>query len=178
MVFWRDGFFDTSIDVLTREMGINRFSLYATFGSKDELFTRALQSYRARVMSGILAPLETADADVDSIREFFEELMVSASGPNARWGCLMVNTAAELSAHDHEACEEVAGYRDHLTGLFARALAQSRQREQLVSENDISAMASYLFGLVLGISVYAKCAPSEKALRDFLDRGLSALESS
>ena len=174
-VFWRNGYFHTSIEMLTSAMGINRFSLYATFGGKDELFTRALKTYRARVVSGRLAPLEEPDADLDSIHRFFSGLLDGAGQEGATWGCLMVNTAAELSAHDHSACEEVSDYMAFVTDLFRRALEKASRGRQIPGGASIPDLASYLFGLVLGLSVYAKCATSPDALRAFVDRGLQVL---
>src|SRR5947207_15951363 len=44
-VFWRKGYEGTSLPDLTRAMGINRPSLYAAFGNKEELFKKALDRY-------------------------------------------------------------------------------------------------------------------------------------
>src|SRR5437763_10008756 len=44
-VFWRKGYEGASLPDLTQAMGINRPSLYAAFGSKEELFRRALDRY-------------------------------------------------------------------------------------------------------------------------------------
>src|SRR5579859_7267292 len=46
-VFWRKGYEGTSLSDLTRAMGINRPSLYAAFGNKEELFRKALDRYAA-----------------------------------------------------------------------------------------------------------------------------------
>ena len=45
-VFWRFGYEHTSLDVLMREMGIARQSLYDTFGDKRALYLQALTQYR------------------------------------------------------------------------------------------------------------------------------------
>src|SRR5579864_5276945 len=44
-VFWRKGYLGTSLSDLTDAMGINRPSLYATFGNKKSLFRKALEHY-------------------------------------------------------------------------------------------------------------------------------------
>ena len=44
-VFWKHGYEGTSLSDLTEAMGINRPSLYAAFGNKEELFRRALDRY-------------------------------------------------------------------------------------------------------------------------------------
>ena len=44
-VFWSKGFEGASMPELTKAMGINRPSLYATFGNKEELFRKAVRRY-------------------------------------------------------------------------------------------------------------------------------------
>jgi AcrR family transcriptional regulator len=44
-VFWRKGYEGASLSELTEAMGINRPSLYAAFGNKEELFRKALDRY-------------------------------------------------------------------------------------------------------------------------------------
>jgi AcrR family transcriptional regulator len=44
-VFWTKGYEGASVADLTEAMGINRPSLYATYGNKEELFRKALERY-------------------------------------------------------------------------------------------------------------------------------------
>src|SRR5260370_41991035 len=46
-LFWRNGYLGTSISDLTEAIGISRASLYAAFGSKEELYKKALDRYSA-----------------------------------------------------------------------------------------------------------------------------------
>src|SRR3954447_26234557 len=46
--FWRAGYADTSVDDLSRATGLNRSSIYSSFGDKDTLFLRCLDRYAAR----------------------------------------------------------------------------------------------------------------------------------
>jgi AcrR family transcriptional regulator len=44
-VFWRKGYEGASLSDLTKAMEINRPSLYAAIGNKEELFHKALERY-------------------------------------------------------------------------------------------------------------------------------------
>src|SRR5947208_17091961 len=45
-VFWAHGYEGAALPELTRAMGINRPSLYAAFGNKEQLFRKALDRYQ------------------------------------------------------------------------------------------------------------------------------------
>src|SRR5450432_2916250 len=46
-VFWEKGYEGASLDDLTQAMGINRSSLYSSFGDKAALFRRVIDRYGA-----------------------------------------------------------------------------------------------------------------------------------
>ncbi|MCE7002789.1 TetR/AcrR family transcriptional regulator [Kibdelosporangium philippinense] len=48
-LFWRKGYEATSIQDLVDHLGIGRASMYATFGTKHDLYLRALDLYCERV---------------------------------------------------------------------------------------------------------------------------------
>ena len=61
-LFRRQGFNGTSTAELVEELGVNRKSMYAEFGSKQELFERTLEHYNDNHLTRVLAPIEAADA--------------------------------------------------------------------------------------------------------------------
>jgi AcrR family transcriptional regulator len=52
-LFWEQGYDATGVADLTRAMGITPPSLYAAFGSKEELFRRAVARYLFAVSFGL-----------------------------------------------------------------------------------------------------------------------------
>ena len=57
-LFWRNGYESTSMQMLEKEMGINKFSIYSSFGSKHGVFLESLKSYNKKV-SVYLISLQT-----------------------------------------------------------------------------------------------------------------------
>src|ERR1700733_3259545 len=47
--FWKSGYAATSLDDLSAATGMNRPSLYAAFGDKQDIYVKAYQKYRARL---------------------------------------------------------------------------------------------------------------------------------
>src|SRR5690348_2788038 len=61
-VFWARGYEGATLPELTRAMGINRPSLYATFGNKEQLFRKAVRRYQTGPMSFLTEPLRKPPA--------------------------------------------------------------------------------------------------------------------
>ena len=56
-LFWEKGFESTSMQDLVDAMGINRASLYDSFGGKKELFEASMDRYSTWMRDEILRPL-------------------------------------------------------------------------------------------------------------------------
>ena len=85
-VFWERGYEATSVQDLVQGMGINRFSLYSTFGSKHQLFVAALERYRDTIVADLVGELEQSAAGLAAIRQFFTRLVdFFASAQGVAW---------------------------------------------------------------------------------------------
>ena len=71
-VFRRDGFAGASADVLVKETGASRYNLYSSFGSKEGLFTAALERYNEEIIDARFGPLEQPDADIEDVAALLE----------------------------------------------------------------------------------------------------------
>ena len=48
-LFWRNGYEGTSMQMLEKEMGINKFSIYSSFGSKNGVFLESIACYKKKL---------------------------------------------------------------------------------------------------------------------------------
>src|SRR5438445_7093175 len=107
-VFWAKGYEGASLSDLTRAMRINRPSLYAAFGNKEQLFGKVLDRY----MEGPVAYFGKALA-APKARDVVEEIFLGtarmADDPRIPAGCRMVQ--GPLACGDTSVRKEVAGRR-------------------------------------------------------------------
>lgn len=126
--FRDSGFAATSLDDLSAAMGINRPSLYGTFGDKRELFLKAYERYRAEanVLFGV------AFDPSFSLRQTLERLYAIGidfytAGENGPRGCLTVMTAGSEAMSDPEirqiAQNAITGTDRNLTRRIEKAIA-------------------------------------------------------
>ncbi|MEM7759390.1 MAG: TetR/AcrR family transcriptional regulator [Cyanobacteria bacterium P01_A01_bin.40] len=174
-VFWRKGYFDTSVDDLVQQVGVSRYGLYGTFGNKYELFLASLDRYRDTFVSGIQRDLEAPDASLAEIQNYFAAFVEMRKTEQGKLGCFMCNTATELSLHDDLVAEKVHCYLKRLTKAFHKALTNARKREEIKSEINIDDYAQYLTGVVLGLCVYARSQTKPEIIASYVKVALSNL---
>jgi len=175
-VFWERGYEATSVQDLVQGMGINRFSLYSTFGDKHRLFVAVLERYCDTIVAGLVGELEQSAAGLTDIRRFFTRLVDFFASAKGWRGCLITNTAVELAPHDPQAAAKVQAYVVRLEEAFYRVLVQAQRVRQLAAAHACRDLARFLTGSALGLGVLAKTSPSRRALEGYTKVVLSVLE--
>jgi len=56
-LFWRNGYDTTSVRMLEKEMGINQFSIYASFKNKQGVFLESIKCYKKKIKEELLDKL-------------------------------------------------------------------------------------------------------------------------
>ncbi|MGJ3253073.1 MAG: TetR/AcrR family transcriptional regulator [Elainellaceae cyanobacterium] len=174
-MFWYKGYEATSVQDLINCMGINRGSLYDTFGDKHSLFLAALDRYRDSKVNERLKVLERSQSGLEAIRQFFYEMVEIRTTGQGCQGCLMVNSLVELALHDDEAAGRVASHATRLEEAFYRALMRARKHGEISEKKNLRAIARFLANSINGICVMAKISPDVHALKDVADVSLSVL---
>jgi TetR/AcrR family transcriptional repressor of nem operon len=174
-VFWRKGYATTSPRDLLEAIGIGKGSLYNTFGSKHQLFMRALYRYRELVTSQLLQTLEGPEPVKDRLRAALESLVEIDMADPARRGCLAINTAVELAGTDEEATAVVRRILDREEEALRAAIEEGRRSGELGEDLDAAAVASMLVGTIAGLRVLAKTAQSPQRLHRIIDATLDLL---
>lgn len=183
-LFRLQGFNGTSTTELVAELGVNRKSMYAEFGSKQQLFEATLEHYNKKHLTRVLAPIEAPDASLDGIRQAFYGYASAIEGPFRGRGCLMCNTAVERGALDPGSGRYVAEYLERLMRAFRHALRNAQQGGEIGLTVDLDEMAGFLTTALIGVaaSVRAEAPPAQvwaayKVVIGLIE-GLSAIERS
>ncbi|MGO8868421.1 MAG: TetR/AcrR family transcriptional regulator [Alphaproteobacteria bacterium] len=174
-LFWRQGYEATSVDDLVHAMGVNRASLYATFGDKRTLFRLALERYIATVLAPRLDATESTSSALAGLRGLLGELVAFAAGDPQRRGCLAVNAACELAGRDPEVTALLKGQAETLEVLLARVIARAQANGELPRGRDPTALARLLASVIDGLRVRSKLAPDRAALESIAETAMAAL---
>src|SRR5437899_4131168 len=156
--FWAKGYEATSIEDLVACMGIQRGSLYGAFGDKRALFLAALDRYERVVVQELFDALEAPDSGLEAIRRFFHLRIKGSLERRRPLGCLLTNSAVELSRRDPGAAAKVGTSLAKLERAFLRALVRARDAGEIEATRDLPALARFLTSHAQGLSVIAKVA--------------------
>jgi TetR/AcrR family transcriptional repressor of nem operon len=175
-VFWSRGYEAASIQHLVARMGIQRGSLYDTFGDKRALFFAAIDRYDQVVTAKLLAALKGPGSGKDAIRRFFRLKVELATEPGRPRGCLVTNSAAELASRDRGTATRVGATLARIETAFRRAVVRAQKAGEIDPARDARGLARFLTSSAQGLSVMAKASPDRAVLDDVVKVTLAALE--
>lgn len=155
--FRQTGFSATSLDDLSAAMGINRPSLYGTFGDKRELFLKAYQQYRSET-NALFAPAFDPELHVRQMLEmvFAIAIKIYLSGEKGPRGCFTVMTAASEAMADPDIRAVVQKAITNADRTFAERFRLAVSEGQLPASTDCEAIAKLLSASIQSIAIRAR----------------------
>src|SRR5947209_614073 len=163
-VVWAKGYEGASLSDLTRAMRINRPSLYAAFGNKEQLFRKVLDRY----MDGPVAYFGKALA-APKARDVVEEIFLGTArmgdDPRIPAGCLMVQGALAVGDAAESVRKDAAARRAASEAALRRRLQRAKREGDLSKNADPAELASYVMTVVRGMAVQSAGGASRDQLR-------------
>jgi AcrR family transcriptional regulator len=170
-VFWRKGYEGASLADLTKAMRINRPSLYAAFGNKEELFRRALDRYAegpaAYVGEALAEP--TARAVVERL---WGGAICALTNPRCPRGCLMVQGALACGDDSESIRRELADRRASLVEALRERFERAAAEGDLPAGANPTQLAWYAATVANGMSVQAATGASREDLERVAEMAL------
>ena len=178
MEVFRDcGFAGTSAETLCEALEVNRFSIYAEFGSKQALFDAVLQRYDEESVERNFGPLEAPGAGLTEIRALLEFFGSARKSPAWGRGCLLCNTAVEFGPEDPSGSGFVKRYFKRLSAAFEAALTNALRNGDLHQFVDPSREAGFLTSCVLGMFVMLRAKAPESIIKGAAQSAIDYLDT-
>ncbi|GAA0383349.1 TetR/AcrR family transcriptional regulator [Micromonospora gifhornensis] len=173
-VFWQHGYEGASLSALTSAMGINRPSLYATFGSKEQLFQRAFARYHETQVTAARAALDkpSAYAAIEAFLRASADGLTAADHPA---GCLSIQGGLACSPENAGISEILAAGRAATEAALAERLTRAVDEGDLSDDTDVRALARFVMALSEGHAVHAAAGASREDLQASVDIALRAV---
>jgi len=177
-VFWRQGYANTSVKDLTEVTHLQPGSLYAAFKNKRNLFLLSLDYYFEHLYSALSCILQSEEAPLKRIRQFFDYILNQQNSDKELKSCLLVNTLLEMPAKDSEINQRVSTMFFKIENEFSEVLKLAQKDGSLINGGRPEAIAKMLMSGIFGLQVYNKMNPDQQSLNQIVNNLLANIEKS
>jgi len=155
--FWSHGFEGTTLDELERTTGVDRSTIYNSFGGKAGLYRQAATEYVRRGDDHLFLPLTDGEEGLADIIAFLDLLEAIQNDDSYPPGCLIINDLAT------PANEEVT---DHYLAAINTGLRMAMERSNRTDQTDPSKNSSRresLLAAIIGANLTHRRDPAAAA---------------
>ncbi|MFE0180742.1 TetR/AcrR family transcriptional regulator [Streptomyces olivaceus] len=174
-VFWRKGYAATTPQDLVDALSIGKGSLYNAFGSKRELFLRALRRYRDTQTAALVETLDRPGPVKERVRAALTAIAeMDLADPDHR-GCLAMNSTAELARTDKEVADLSRRMLDITEDAFHSLIAEGQRTGEIAPARDPAALAALLANTVAGMRIVGRVPEARDRLTRIIDATIDSL---
>lgn len=167
--FWQNGFDGTSMQDLVEAMGINSPSIYAAFGSKEDLFRETVDLYANAEGSSSRSALQGEGSAKQAIRTMLTKNVELFSDRAMPRGCLIVLGAVHIGSQNPALRAFVQARRREISDLVKHRLSQATIDGELPSGSNVDALSALVITVLSGLSIQALDATPRQVLLDAVD---------
>lgn len=173
-LFWARGYSSTSLPALLAAMGIARSSFYASFGTKQQLFTQCLELFGDRTLALLQEDARRLPATALPAA-FFKATILDVPQRRARQGCMLVNSVLELADVEPQLNQLATHKLSAIENAFALAFERALHNGELDNHRSARELASLVMTVNFGLRVQSRQNLSRQVLAPIIDNSLSML---
>ncbi len=175
--FWREGFEASSVQKLLDVTGINRGTLYNSFGDKDTFFKSCLDHYSKLINKDLDNSLNKADLDAwEAIEKYFDLAVLSVSNKQRAMGCLLVNSFCESINYDKDIQKLVRGYYAQIRKALLKRVKDAEKAGKLKKGVSSDLAAEVLVNTLNGLRVNSREGKTAKQLAEIVKFSVDSLK--
>lgn len=164
-MFWQRGFAATSIADLCAALGIAPPSLYAAFGSKEDLYEACIAHYMSNMGPRVWGGFHRAATAREAIEAFLQDSAAELPGMKKPAGCMV--TLAHAGGEGNERLNQmVEDARRHGFQLVEQRIRQAIATKEISKKADPAAIARYVLSVQQGMSIQARDGATTEELRE------------
>ncbi|MEV0085181.1 TetR/AcrR family transcriptional regulator [Saccharopolyspora sp. NPDC003752] len=173
-LFWERGYEATSLSDLTGAMGISSPSLYAAFGSKEDLFREAVALYNSADEAVGDRSLQSQPTARRAIEAMLRDNADAYVDPDTPRGCMVVLAATNCTPENERIWDFLAECRkDDFRAVLAR-LERGVADGDVPAGADLEKIASFCLTVLQGLSIQARDGSSREAVHAVIDCAMLA----
>jgi AcrR family transcriptional regulator len=166
-VFMAKGFAAASLDELAEAAGLNRPSLYAAFGDKEQLYIHALRFYGERSVAGLDAILGGKGTIEQRLGKVYKAAIELYTRPPSAQGCMIVGTATVEAPSRPRIAAVAFELLDKIEQSFERAFTRAVAEGEFGREPSPAARARMAGAALDTLAIRARIGTKPAQLRSF-----------
>jgi TetR/AcrR family transcriptional regulator, transcriptional repressor for nem operon len=174
--FWKKGYHDTSMQDLVDSMGINRASMYHTFGDKHQLYLQSLESYRDINQCALRQVIENENVSSDKIKKILTHLVNEALNDSENKGCFMTNATLEMLPHDEDVVNLVCDNLANMKNLLTDIIREGQTKGEIQNLSSPESLADFVQCSIGGLRILGKARPTPQQLFGIIDNVMLVLK--
>jgi AcrR family transcriptional regulator len=177
-LFWVRGYEATSISDLTAALGIGPTSLYAAFGSKEQLYAEALDLYATSYENLVLGRFRTAPTAREAVFAYLWDSAAAMTGADCDLphGCMV--TLGTVGGDEHaELGALMRMARGSAYGILMARLEQAVQDGELPARLDLAKLTRYVQTVQSGMAIRARDGASRDELQSVARIAMAAWDA-
>lgn len=175
--FWREGYEASSVQKLLDCTGINRGTLYNSFGDKDTFFKSCVDQYNKIVDKQIASSLKNEKLGPwDAINAYFDESVLNLSNKHRSMGCLLVNSLCESINYDKDMKKVVRGSLASIRKSIVSRLKEAQSKGKLRKGVSVEFAADVLMNTLHGVRVNSRDGKNTRQLKELIKHTVNTLK--
>jgi TetR/AcrR family transcriptional repressor of nem operon len=174
--FWEHGYTATSVQELQDEMGLNRGSLYGTFGDKKQLFLAVLDKYYEQRIEDFRRVLEETPSARRAIEELLKRVANECTGADGARGCLAAKAAMELAPHDKDVSAWLKRFHRRNVGMVMKTIERGQRDGEFAKRLDAESAARFVLNNIAGMRLLGTTSPALSEIQPIIEMVLRSLD--
>lgn len=175
-VFWEKGYHGASMQDLVDATGLNRSSIYNSFGSKRALYKTTLEHYERESNKNFRQTLLRANCPLGAIRKMLQNAAEFARLDKEGKGCYITNCASEFGYSDKELHHWLKQNQSNTLDLFRELVEQGQQEGVINANRDPKSYALFIYNVFQGLRITGILNKDEKDLEDIIENTIVTMQ--
>ncbi len=174
-VFWEKGYNGTSMQDLVDATGLNRSSIYNSFGSKLELYQNTLKQYQKNGNARFQKALVKAQNPLHAIRLIFEGFLPDIVDDDMAKGCFTMKCKAEMGSHDEDVKKWLLDTQEQTLAVFQDLVSDGQEQGSINTDQDSKTYAYHIFNAFQGFRMTGILVKDRKVLQQVIDNAIKVI---
>ncbi len=175
--FWKEGYEASSVQKLLDCTGINRGTLYNSFGDKEAFFKSCVDQYNGIIDEQITGTLKNDRMGPwEAIDAYFKTSILDVSNKQRTMGCLLVNSLCGSINYDRDMKRLIRASLSDIRKPLLMRLREAQKKGKLKKGVSVDSAAEILINMLHGIRVNSRDGKKADQLKDLIKFTVNSLK--